>query len=463
MSTPDTREAPPDPEVLQARRLLHRRLQAALLRGDAESGTPGLSRLGTGALAGVFLTVAVVAIVGVLALLRPGGATAWQQPGAFIIADETGVRYVYLDGELSPVVNYASARLLLGNDFHVVTVSEQSLEAASRGPAIGIPLAPDTLPDAADMVGTDWSVCASGDAAAGALRTSVVPGQYAAGEAVQPDAGYLMRTAAQGSTVVLWAGHAHPVADSALATMGYRADDAVTVDEDFLAALPAGQPIAAPTIAAVGQAGPVLPGTTEPSVIGTLFADRSNTYYVMTQDGLAALTPLQAGLLLSDPQLLPAYGGSNPSALPITAAQVAATGTVPASTPGAPQPERAPELAAWPDGPQQLCVRYADQASPDLVLGPADGAGSGQPAGDGDGLVRLPTGGGALAAATDADGAPALSLITDNGIRYPIADQRTLEQLGLAGTSIAMLPTGVLDLLPQGPTLDVATAGQPVG
>ena len=433
--------------------LLQRRLQAALLSGDAESRSPGLSRLGAAAVAGVFLALAVVAVVGVLAVVRPGGATAWQEPGAFIVAEETGTRYVYRDGALSPIANYTSARLLLGNDFHLVTVSERSLESARRGPAIGIPLAPDALPDASAMAGTDWSVCASGAGSSG-LRTSIRPGQIAAGDPVGADTGYLLR-AGDGGAVLLWDGHAHAVADADLAVVGYRPADAVPVDADFLAALPAGQPLSAPEIAGVGLAGPKLPGTTEPSVVGTLFADRSNAYYVLTQAGLAALTPLQADLLRADPRLSAAYGGGSPSPLPITAAQVAAsaTTTLPAIA-GSPPPAQAPTLGAWPAGEeQQLCLRYTEQRSPDVVIGPAQ-----DPGGD---PVQLPIGGGALAAAADAGSATTVSLITDSGVRYPVADQRTLERLGLAGVSIAKLPTGVLDLLPAGPTLDVAAAGRP--
>jgi hypothetical protein len=307
-------------------------------------------------------------------------------------------------------------------------------------------------------VGTDWSVCATGNAAAGPLRTSIRPGQYATGEPVGADAGYLLRTSEQGRTFLLVAGHAHEISGRDLLALGDRPIDAVLVDDDFVAALPAGQPITAPDIIGVGQAGPVLSGTSEPSVIGTLFADRSNAYYVMTQDGLAALTPVQAGLLLVDPRLAPAYGGGSVSPLPITAAQLtgSAIGTVPTTGPGAPPPAQLPAPADWPAGEQQMCLRFADQRSTDLVLGPAD------PAAAGDSPVRLPTGGGALAATTTAGNATTIHLITDNGVRYPIADQQTLERLGLAGIGIALLPAAVLDLLPQGPTLDVAAAAQPV-
>ena len=52
--------------------------------------------------------------------------------------------------------------------------------------------------------------------------------------------------------------------------------------------------------------------------------------------------------------------------------------------------------------------------------------------------------------------------MTDTGIRYPVAGQRTLEQLGLAGVSVAQLPAALVGLLPLGPLLDPAAAALPV-
>ena len=282
-------------DELRAHRFLSRRLSAALLDGDAESTVRPLTRLGIGTYAGIFLTVVLLAIVGIAGVLRPGGSTAWSEPGAFVVERETGARYVYLDGVLHPVLNYASARLLLGEALHVVTVSGRSLETAPRGPVIGIPGASDSLPDRSHIVGTDWSVCAIGDAAnPQPYRTTVYPGRATAGEALDGQAGYLLRTTA-GRFLLLWSGHAHPVSDQWLPALGYRTATAVTVQDDFAAALPSGQLLAPPAIAGIGQPGPALPGSVAPVAVGSIFADRTNAYYLMTQGGLAALTPCRPG------------------------------------------------------------------------------------------------------------------------------------------------------------------------
>ena len=170
---------------------------------------------------------------------------------------------------------------------------------------------------------------------------------------------------------LIWSGHAYEIPDQWLAAVGYKSTDALPVGDDFVATLPAGQLIAPPTLAGIGQPGPALPGSVDPVVIGSIFADRVNAYYLMTQDGLAALTPLQAGLLLADKRLTAAYGGGNPSPLPISQAQVTDATLVPLPDLGLGEqaPSAAPELSTLPPGQQQLCIRYSDQQVPEIVVG----------------------------------------------------------------------------------------------
>jgi len=445
---------------LQAHRFMNRRVRAALLEGDAESNTRPLARIGTGTYAGIFVTIALLAVFGIIGVLKPGGSTAWTEPGAFIVEEETGARYVYLDGVLHPVLNYSSAKLLLGDRLHVVTVSVRSLESAPHGAEIGIPMAPDSLPDAAHIVGTDWSVCAIGNVADGEqLRTAIFPGTAVAGDPIGTEDGYLVRTTS-GRTFLIWSDHAYEVGEQWLEALKYKDADALPVGDDFVASLPAGQQLAPAELPGLGQSGPPLPGSVDPVPVGSIYADRVNSFYVMTQDGLAALTPLQADLLLADQRLRAAYGGGNPSPLPISQAQVTDAVLVPLPELGLGQqaPEQAPALAELPPGAQQMCVRYTDKQVPDIVLGPAD-----PDAIRATGLVQLDTGSGALVAARPNPDTPGTTvyLVTDTGVRYPVAGQQALDQLGLAGVSVAQLPAALVGLLPQGPLLDPAAAALP--
>jgi type VII secretion protein EccB len=443
-------------DTLQAYRFVNRRVATALLEGDAESGNRPLARLGLGSYAGIFLTIALLGIAGVIGVVRPAASTAWQEPGSFIVEEETGVRFVYLDGILHPVLNYASAKLLLGNRLQVVTAAQRSLQTAPRGPIIGIPTAPDSLPDAAHIVGTSWSVCAMGSAADDQpYRTAMFPGRAAVGTTMADDDAYLALTTS-GRYSLIWSGHAFAIPDMWLAALGYPPATALPVGDDFVAALPAGQQIAPPEVPRLGQSGPALPGAAEPTVIGTIYADQTNTYHLMTQDGLATLTLLQAQLLLADPRLTAAYAGSNPSPLPISQVQMTAITEVPlpALGAGAAAPTTVPELTAVPDGVQQLCVRYADQQVPQIALGPADEVSMVT------GLVQLPTGSGALVAARPDPETPGATvyLVTDTGTRFPVADRPALDQLGLAGVTVAQLPATLVGLLPAGVLLSEEAA-----
>ncbi len=70
---------------------------------------------------------------------------------------------------------------------------------------------------------------------------------------------------------------------------------------------------------------------------------------------------------------------------------------------------------------------------------------------------------GALVAARPNPDTPGTTvyLVTDTGVRYPVAGQQALDQLGLAGVSVAQLPAALVGLLPQGPLLDPAAAALP--
>lgn len=497
--TADTRDE------VAAQRFRSRRMRSALLTGDPDGPNAPLSRLGAGVYGGVLVTVLLLAVAGVYGVLRPGGSTAWQESGAFIVDDETGARYVYLDGTLHPMLNYASAKLLLGDGLHVVTVSTASLDAAVRGPMLGIPMAPDSLPDPTRIVGSAWSLCAVGRAVDGdRLSTEIRPGVTASGDPVDGDHGLLVR-AEHGGSFLLWSGRAYPIPDEWRNALGYRDAEPLAVDDTFVAALPPGRPLAPPDIPGLGEPGPPLPGSSQPTTVGTIYADRTNAFYVMTGQGLASLTPLQAQLLLADPALAAAYAGSDPTPLKVSQAQVTeaapkpliepattsapnattapdgspsasagpATSSAPAPLPSAaptaqssastpaPAPPTPPALVQAAPGEQQFCARFTGGAAPDLAVGPAEPA----PGSAATGPVRLAAGQGALIAQSqgpDSEGST-VYLVTDAGVRYPLADQRAVEALGLAGSPVAQLPPELIAALPVGPTLDRTAAAAPAG
>jgi len=452
-------------DKVQAHRFMIKRVRTALLEGDAESNDRPLARLGTGTYVGIILTVIMLSVVGLIGLLVPGGSKAWQVPGAFIVEKETGARYVYLNETLYPVLNYSSAKLLLGSTLTVVTVSVRSLAGVSHGPAIGIANAPDSLPDAAHITPSPWSVCATGHPESETpFATGIFPGLSLSGASIPPTGGYLVLTP-PGGHFLIWNNHAFEIPQKWLAAIGYTNTPNISVGEDFVASLPTGQQIVPLAIPGLGEAGPLLPNSVQKSTVGAIYTAPSNTSYVMTRSGLAAMTPLQSKLLLADPATAAAYSGSSPAALPISAAQLtgAALASLPAPSAAQAAPQTAPPIVQMPSGATQLCVRYpgTSTSAADIVIGPPSSANAASAA-NAVGSVQLPTGTGALIIVqpNPQTKGTTVFLVSDTGVRYPLAP-KALEQLGLGSAPLATLPPAVVALLPEGPLLDPARALQP--
>src|SRR4051812_10104368 len=99
------------------------RLSSALVQGDPSSAEiPGRRPL-TGLLSGTLIAVLVVAGLAVYGWIVPGGSRAFTTAGAILVENETGNRYVYLDGALHATPNLTSAMLIQGRSAHVERIS----------------------------------------------------------------------------------------------------------------------------------------------------------------------------------------------------------------------------------------------------------------------------------------------------------------------------------------------------
>src|SRR3982751_603642 len=99
------------------------RLVSAMMRAEPDEPHTPLRRFVVGMVIGVLLGGLAMAGFAVLGIVNPGGATSWRQAGALVVEKETGARYLFLNGQLRPVLNYASARLIIGGEPNVVRVS----------------------------------------------------------------------------------------------------------------------------------------------------------------------------------------------------------------------------------------------------------------------------------------------------------------------------------------------------
>ncbi|HWS35595.1 MAG TPA: type VII secretion protein EccB, partial [Actinoplanes sp.] len=293
----------------QAQSYLLGRVTGALVAGEPDGLETPHRRTLTGLGIGTLIAVLIAAGFAVYGLVVPGGATAWRTSGALIVEKETGTRYLYLDGRLRPVLNYASARLLLGTDIALVTVSATSLAGTPHGTPVGIAGAPDGLPTRG-LAGAWWTVCATG----GTLAVTGKP----AGPAAGADEAIVARAA--GAVFLVLNGRRHRLGnDWIVRVLGFSGAE-VTVPAAWLDLVPAGADLAPVEVPGRGGRGPEVDGA--PSRIGQLFtSDRGG--YVLTRSGLSPLTPLAYTLLAADPRTARLYTGGVVAAVALSPAALA--------------------------------------------------------------------------------------------------------------------------------------------
>ena len=462
-----------------AYRFLARRLSSALVRDDPDSPDAPMRRLAIASFGSIMVAALAVAGVGIFGVLRPGGATAWKSGQAMVLEKETGSRYLYLGGELHPVLNYTSARLVLGKPtFSIVSVSRASLSGVRIGAPIGIQRAPDELPTPATLVTGPWTVCSlpaqdQSGAATAIVRVSV--GGSATGSLLGASRGLLVRTA-DGSLYLIWNGLREliPGGQAALVALSYASATPLVVGDAWLSVLPDGSDLKPPPVPDLGRPGPAVAGRR--SKIGQVFVSAGTaSYYVAERGGLAPISRTGALLTLADPAARTLYPGGQAKPISVSAAEVA---TVPTLADASPQdqPRRPPQLLNLPGGQGDVCVVYrpGPDSAPEIrtatVAASAVRTFAQPPQFDSRGLelagqVQLPVGDGAVAAALAQPGVSTGTtyLITSQGVKYPLASTDLLTSLGLQGVRPVQVLNVLLDLLRTGPTLDRSAALRAAG
>ena len=150
------------------------RVVSAVVMRDTDPAQSPFRRVAAATLVGALAAALGLAGAAVVGVLAGGGDGNWRDTGAVIVERESGARFVYRDGRLHPVLNYASALLAVGSPqgAHTVVVSRSALAGAARGVPLGIAGAPDSLPK---LTSAPWTVC-SRDGGSTLLVGAVVGG-----------------------------------------------------------------------------------------------------------------------------------------------------------------------------------------------------------------------------------------------------------------------------------------------
>ncbi|MEU5692059.1 type VII secretion protein EccB [Actinosynnema sp. NPDC020468] len=446
-------------DQVQAHRFMMGRLASALLRVDPDAPESPLHRTYRGStIGGLIATLACVGVF-IYGLISPGGNTSWKVDGALVVVDSSGARFLYADGKLLPVLNYASAKLVAGDRLVVHHVAENSLKDVPRGEPLGIVGAPDTLPP---LAADPWEVCAAVDhdqVGATSLRVGVGSG----GTALREDEAVVV-VGPDGAVSVLWQGkRRRVVVDRGALDALDGVPQPVKAPTALVDALPVGPDFAPPGVADLGAPGPALGGGVD-SRIGRLFSVTGGPAqrYVLTGAGLTPLSELDVRLLTADPLVRrAAYDGGEVVVTPLPGRVVGEhlSGVEP------PAPVAPPRAVALHSG-QNLCAQVTpDGTAPRTAVMVADRVAADGHAPLGQPGVTAPcervdrvvarAGSAALVRGVAANGrvGDALYLVTDTGVRYPLVGDGA-KSLGYDPGSAVGLPTSLLTLLPTGTSLD---------
>lgn len=506
-------------DELNAYTFAKRRTLAAFLQpspwGSEEGAPKPLRAVVPSLIAGAL----VLGVFGAWGMFQPTAPKGWNKPGTrVIVGKQSTTRYVVLktDGttRLHPVLNLASARLLMnGADYEVTQISDEVLDAGKppRGPILGIPYAPDRLPTPEEAgKAKRWAVCEQPGGKGSTVQEATFvladrdakktdgSGRLSGGEVLY------VKTRTGERYLVDATGKAYPIAgeategdhdDLTTALVGSRPPQLVT--KEWIATLHKGDPIAYPELPSgvgspAGIQGQLSEDENRVGMVLETETGEGKKYYVVLPGKVQPISEFTAWLLITSPQTATLNMNGE-------AAKVGLQDFTADSSTFAGQPANWPTLrasmvnsAAANTGRDTVCsvLRDVDDDN-DTTLG--TWAGTEYPAEitAGGTSTYVTPGTGVLYTqiqGTDADSG-SLFLVTDTGLRYAVqangdsdsrqsdigtdGEQTTSDgtpapseaqvKLGYENVRPAKVPLVWSEFLAKGPRLDTNSARQPQG
>lgn len=447
-------------------RFLVRRMEHALVRRDVRMLHDPMRSQSRALAVGAVVASLVLAACAALALIRPQGKIG---DASIVVGKDSGAMFVVLDRTLRPVLNLASARLILDTAAEPVMVDEDELGTLPRGSLVGIPGAPSALPHDSSGESTGWTVCDSGRAG-NSVTTSIIAGRPELGPqiATLADDEVLLVRSADGDHLVYDGTRARIDLTNRSLTraLGIEGIDPRPISRGLLNAIPEVPAIVPPVIAGAGTA-PRFPiqGRTVGSVVSVPHG-ADLRYYVVLRDGVQEVGEATALIVqFADSQGSGHIGSITPDAL----ANAPTVKELAVST----FPKVPPTVVDSADRPVG-CLSWRPRAGTDGAGGGATlavAAGRGLPIPDDARPVHLaqsdgpgpkadsaylrPGSGGYVhttGIGPDSSRGGSLFYVADTGVRYGIKDGDAARALGF-DTPAARAPWQIIELLAPGPTL----------
>ena len=472
-------------DQLQAFQFLRRRIVSAMQFGDANHPVAPGRRVIVATASGLGAMLLISGGFLVLGVLHPGSRADWRQPGQILIEKESGAGFVLgADGLVHPVLNYASARLLIGGG-RTTSIPARSLAGAPRGRPLGIPDAPSSLVPPRSLIEGPWAVCVTpgenrtaggsggGSGQTGPTVTTLVVGRPAPSGQLSPEQGLVVADAG-GSRYLLVGGRRMRLQGDAVVALGYAGVAPVPVSAAWLGAIPEGPELALLNVPDSGVAGPRFAGrrTRVGQVLLVRGVNGEDRYYLATRKALVPIGQTEAALIVGNPANRPAYPDGVARPLTVSAADVTASGLVARGTEEQKYPARLPELVRADSLGAVLCASPTQLWTADALPLPAGGralpvAAGARTAGVADQVYVTPGTGlivtGPSPAGKGDTGQAAASptfLVTDQGMRFRLREHADAAALGYGDAPATTVAAGLLALLPSGPELSTAAARQ---
>jgi type VII secretion protein EccB len=454
-------------DQLQSYQFMTQRVISALVMRETDPRQSPLRR-GIGAVfVGLMVAIMVGAGFGIYGLLTKIGGNDWKSDGSVIIEKETGASYVYFNGTLHPTLNYASAMLVSGKaGATVFRVASSSLASVPRGTTFGIEGAPDSLPGNDKRVALPWSICVlPGVDNSGHAVSSValaVGSQPSGGRDLNNDA-MLVTDSKVGTTYLVWKGRRYQVLPASKVVPAlFGAVTPVPVGTAWLNSLVVGVDIA--PVAGGGGQSRAIPGRNDGDVLAAQTGSGVQ-YYVVLDDGLSPITPLQE--VVTD-----AVNQASPIQVQLSVVDNAPKSGRASQRTDADPPATVPQLDT-PGANDTICAATGDAATPPSVsfggtvpgldaAPPTPGVSpTGEPLAD---RVLVPAGRVCVVRVLPASASLAgyYFVVTDLGIKYPVPSAEALGYLGYSSLQATEVPAGLVNRIPTGPTLDPDAARTPV-
>lgn len=467
-------------------RLLLRRMEHALIRADSRMIHDPMRGQMRALMVGVVIAVLIAGGAGVLAFFRP---TPNFGDSTIMVAKSNGTMFVRIGDHLHPVLNLASARLIVGKSDTPKEVDDKFLNTVPLGPVVGIVGAPGSINRGDDMTTSSWTVCdstqppsATEPSRAPAIETTVLANDPVLHDEIQvasPDQMILTRAGATTYLVYNGVRAAINPSDATLRNALRLPDGEIReVSPGLINSFPLVEPIVPIAIEGLGEPADYLAANYRVGSILKTVDSHGEQLYVLLREGLQPISPMTADIIR--------YG--NPQA-PTTAEP---TSISPALVNAVPVVHILP-VDHYPTAQSRfvrieshpvLCMSWqrnnsATVATIRLLVGnrlplPNDA----QPVrlasadGGGPGLdnVYLRPGTGEYVQATgsqvDSRAAGQFFYVDDLGVRFHVVDKSAAAALGITGVKMSgssdvtaqTAPWAILALLPAGPELSQRAA-----